>query len=277
MKTIIAMMLFLMVAECPSPCQPPSSPNPDHLVTKLTDPLPPLASWLNEPWVGDDAPYAAMRSKVEQSQKAGKLDEYVKEAREEYRANPTSNELQFKYFYSSWLNRYENEVEYQYDDLLNFGSFFNSVTKSQSLYPRTYNFTRMVSLRADLWKGELHAELLPFAKRLLRADPGDFVITLLYPDILASTDQAGMQEQAIELANGLAAKYPDNAIAQHAQGYVYYRRWTVTHDPALAQKAIGSYERYLKLEIPGGYYRPVALDAIRILQKAIASAQQPKS
>jgi tetratricopeptide (TPR) repeat protein len=225
-----------------------------------------IVAWLNKPWTGDDAPYAAVRSEVDSDVLRGDLHSKIAGYQAAYAADPTDLAKQIRYVYALWADKWWNgyfyfENEREQTDM---DDFTDSLWRQHR--PNTFNYTRMAAICCDSWG--LEPGLLPFVQRLLKKDPGDLPARFALSVMLSVTGKAALQTQAITDANILENEYPTNANIRMLQGSAYYCRWNITKDPALAQKSIAAYKRFLDLAPPNDFYRQLVIYAMGNIQKA---------
>jgi len=259
---VVAVCLFLVAATDLCRASDTNGAGALTYVPGYVDPEPAFVAWLNQPWSGDDSPYAELRAKLDKAESAGTLPALVDSSEVAYRAAPKSLTVQFVYFYALILNHWEGDTRYttaQQTDIDNFSAELFKLT-----YPHTYNYTRLSILGTCL--AGLDVNLYPFLLRLAAKDSGDLIAKFDIPVTLASTDKTPLQLLAIREANALVSEYPNVAVVRTAQGFAYYRRWLATKDPDLAQMTINSYRAYLSLASPNGRFRPVAEHIIQLVQ-----------
>jgi hypothetical protein len=228
--------------------------------------FPRLVSWLNQPWAGDDTAYAALRKQIEESDSQGKLGGLISVYEAQYDAQPKKLAVEFRYFYALWYNRGRNDVKLdprQANDMTIFIDAFDNLE-----LPRTYNYTRLGAMCDNRWI--LAPSLFSFIQRLVNKDPDDLSAAMHRNDMLAASGKPALQLDAIQLANGLVAKYPDRPYIHSQQGFAYLERFLVTKDPAMAQSAIAGYRAYLDMAPPDGDFRHTAEFAISLIERRLA-------
>ena len=205
-KILLATVLALLMCPLPRFCQA-SVPTQHklYMFPGFVNPEPKFVAWLNKPWSGDDSAYAKNRAQVDQAEGHGRLQELVDAYHGEYKADPTNLDIQFKYLYAVWLNRWENDIKYSTDEMMEMQAFTEMLRTQQM--PNTYNFTRAAALCWNCWSTD--KSLLPYAERLAQRDSTDIVAGYFYAGLLAESNKSALQSLAVQRANLLVAEHPN--------------------------------------------------------------------
>lgn len=205
--------------------------------------------WCKETWTGSDAPF--LNIKRDLSRQVAQGQSWINLAatyKEPAQRAPQNAEAQFRYAYAVW------QASRTIWDGQKIPPFLSKPLQAleRPASPRSYQYTRLHWLlehRAGIRKGRM--PMIGLGKRLIVRNPKDHVVRyFLVEELVLSDVKADVTDEAVFYARQMAKDSPNNAATYSLLGDVLSNASFLAHAPVLADQALASYNRYLRMTPP---------------------------
>jgi len=203
-------------------------------------------SWASKPWTGNDAPYAAARTEIEQAFAHGtKPETLVSQYESIAKHQPNNPVVQFSWGYAVRLADkspgYARATDQNY--LLSVNTAIAEVPS-----PHTYNYDR---LRYLLWMQEFGGMASHYLKnlsvRLLKKDPQDFPIRMGQALIYSQNENEADRRHGYILIQGLIKQYPNKPELYDALACWYDTEYIFKHDNKEYESTLAYYRKAMSM------------------------------
>lgn len=216
-------------------------------------------TWTTLPWSGDDRPYKAIRSNIDNAiQRGQNLDEIVRKYRRLAQQDLLNPLPQFAWAYVSYRAsvqgaKLEGELQLALKQLNNFKT------------PYTYEYARLLFiLEARSWP---RSKLILAGRKLIQRNPKDYSVLYYLVKIMDPGRSVSERLEAISYSERLVQMEPKRANAYSALGYTYLKSWLKSKSKSDRDKALSAYNRFLNLAPLNDSFRPQAIRIISLLKK----------
>jgi len=261
-KLLLALLLVLLTTASGCSAQ---QPPPQHMLTRFERTGTTLDGWdwASAPWTGDDKPYQKLREDIRlvvAKDAQPLLDQYKAEAE----AKPKDPLAQFAWGYAALrtpaLVGHENVT-------VDVSGLPDALAAAP--FPRTYNYARLRFLAQAQVRP--NAQLEDLGRRLLKRDPTDPAVMYQQIRVLEQTGAKPQNTEALGLAKTLVEAYPSQLAYLQKLANVYDETYIDSgFHKEDAEKAIATYEKYLRLAPPDDPQRKTIGDAIADLRKDVS-------
>ena len=205
-------------------------------------------TWAHEPWIGNDAPYAAARAKIESAVATGEspavlVAQYAEQAKNE----PNNPLAQFFWAYAVRME-YKLALDSKAMSDLRFAA---ELAIAEAPQPHTYNYNRLHYL---LWiqggGGAPSHFLKDLSYRLLAKDPKDFPVLMGLASIYTQNRDKQAQQKGYALIQQMIKQYPSKPEVYDMLAGWYYTQYMFYHNPKNYHLAIANYQKAMGMYPP---------------------------
>jgi tetratricopeptide (TPR) repeat protein len=245
-KMLLLLFMPLMITVC-SAKTTPHKPSPASTDVFVNQRLKNFYSWLNAPWTDEDAPYQAIRERIDTVlDKSSQPTMIVNSYQAESKKSPTDPKALFAYCYSAFkATELPNGIsDTQFDS--KFDALYTPIANAALHLPHTYNYARLVFL-GDSRYNSAAPDLIPIGKRLFEHSPKDADVEYAFARMLVFSKNPTDINLAISHQQNLARRFPNDPRTDKLLGIIYYRKAWLSHSQTEADKSIAAYRRAYEL------------------------------
>ena len=195
--------------------------------------------WIEEKWNGDEAAYQKLRTTIEKNKKDDKLTsdviEKYKLLHEKKRTDPIAL---YQWGYASFEATQSNPPIFQ-------AQLVSPTAFEEAPSPHTYQYDR---LRFLVWVHySPHARFQTIGERLLRHTSDDNDVRYYLIQCYEPEHSEQEKQKAISVAQDLIHSAPHRPGSYSALAGIYFRLWMVNHQTEDGNKAVTTYQEYLRI------------------------------